>query len=230
MMILKHSWVCSICGNGFTRNTSARRHNRNLHSGGALIVRPFDYVVGRLKGEYSIPTDPLSYRRRNMTRYGIKNKAEINTFVRPYYHEDPNYDSNLDDKKFRPNESFVVDNMNPDNLIQRPSTATQHNKSAKNDHRFNAYDEIPSSLHLRDRDAAQKRKTTTNNSKPNHDLHRLLERKFKLKELEKLLNKHYPPQVTSQILGRIIFLLQQADDDEFLERQLTWIRNVDGAT
>jgi hypothetical protein len=53
-----------ICGQGFTRKHSGSRHNSNLHSGTAKLVRPFDYVIGRLNGEIAPPIhDPLLYRR-----------------------------------------------------------------------------------------------------------------------------------------------------------------------
>jgi hypothetical protein len=63
-MIQKHSWVCSECGQGLTRKNSANRHNNNLHSGQAAVVRPFEYIIGRLNGNFHTPKDPLTYRRR----------------------------------------------------------------------------------------------------------------------------------------------------------------------
>jgi hypothetical protein len=64
----KHTCVCATCGQGFTRNSSAVRHNNILHSGYAMIVKPYDYIIGRLRGEFS-PGDPGIYRsnRRNQT-------------------------------------------------------------------------------------------------------------------------------------------------------------------
>lgn len=51
-------------GQGLTRKSSANRHNNNLHSGGAGVVRPFEYVIERINGNFSTPKDPLTYRRR----------------------------------------------------------------------------------------------------------------------------------------------------------------------
>jgi hypothetical protein len=64
----KHTCVCTTCGQGFTRRTSAIRHTNNLHSGQATIVKPYDYIIGRLRGDFS-PGDPALYRRnrRNQT-------------------------------------------------------------------------------------------------------------------------------------------------------------------
>jgi hypothetical protein len=64
----KHTCVCATCAQGFTRRSRAVRHIKNLHSGQAMIVKPYDYIIGRLKGEFS-PSDPDVYRsnRRNQT-------------------------------------------------------------------------------------------------------------------------------------------------------------------
>jgi hypothetical protein len=64
-----------MCGQGFTRNSSAVRHNSVLHSGQAMIVKPYDYIIGRLKGEFS-SGDPGFYRsnRRNQTTSSVYNQ------------------------------------------------------------------------------------------------------------------------------------------------------------
>jgi hypothetical protein len=61
--IIQKTWVCTNCSQGFTRMTSARRHNDNLHGGMAMIVRPYEYLNGRLNGRFPTPADPLSFRR-----------------------------------------------------------------------------------------------------------------------------------------------------------------------
>jgi hypothetical protein len=62
------TWICAICGEGFTRKSSAKRHNENLHSSGAMIVRSIEYIIGRVKGKFPVPQDPLSYRRNNKSQ------------------------------------------------------------------------------------------------------------------------------------------------------------------
>lgn len=71
----KHTCVCTICGQGFTRNSSAVRHNNILHLGHAMIVKPYEYIIGRLRGEFS-PGDPGIYRsnRRNQTTSSVYNQ------------------------------------------------------------------------------------------------------------------------------------------------------------
>jgi hypothetical protein len=55
-------YVCATCSQGFTRKSSANRHNLNIHSGKGDIVRFLDYIVGRIKGLYAT-ADPLSFRK-----------------------------------------------------------------------------------------------------------------------------------------------------------------------
>ncbi|MFL6400835.1 MAG: hypothetical protein ACJ72J_14820 [Nitrososphaeraceae archaeon] len=58
----KHTWTCATCGQGLTRKSTAVRHNNNLHSGRAMIVRPNECIVG-LNGKF-LESDPLLYRRK----------------------------------------------------------------------------------------------------------------------------------------------------------------------
>ena len=64
-MTSKQNWICSVCGQTFTRNTSGKRHNLNLHSGISQIVNSTEYYVGRINGKYLPPSNsPSSYRRK----------------------------------------------------------------------------------------------------------------------------------------------------------------------
>jgi hypothetical protein len=79
-MFGKHNWICITCGQGFTRKHSGNRHNSNLHSGTAKLVRPFDYVIGRLNGEIASPMhDPLFYRRYKGKITGTNNYSKFNS-------------------------------------------------------------------------------------------------------------------------------------------------------
>jgi hypothetical protein len=70
----KHTWTCATCGQGLTRKSSAVRHNNDLHSGRAMIVRPNEYIVGLLNGKF-LESDPLLYRRNHI---GQKNRSSVN--------------------------------------------------------------------------------------------------------------------------------------------------------
>ena len=56
-------WACSMCGQGFTRKRSANRHNLNLHSGQALVIRTMEYIIGRVNGTF-----PAKLIRRYLER------------------------------------------------------------------------------------------------------------------------------------------------------------------
>lgn len=61
-------YVCATCSQDFTRNSSAKRHNDNIHHGMGIIVRFFDYIVGRLEGRY-VASDPLLFRKNNGSKF-----------------------------------------------------------------------------------------------------------------------------------------------------------------
>lgn len=79
-MLGRYTWVCAICGQGFTRKTSARRHNDNLHLEQANIVRPLDYVIGRVSGDFTTPADPILYRARRKKQTLFK-RAEFTSIA-----------------------------------------------------------------------------------------------------------------------------------------------------
>lgn len=98
----KHTCVCATCGQGFTRMTSAIRHTNNLHAGQAIIVKPYDYIIGRLSGEFS-PGDPAAYRRDRrdqnnslvytrpfQTKYNDRTDSRIHADVRAHESHPPN--------------------------------------------------------------------------------------------------------------------------------------------
>jgi hypothetical protein len=56
------SYVCAECSEYFTRKTSGKRHNFNIHSGRAEIVSLMEYLVGRGSGKYH-PSHPSWFKR-----------------------------------------------------------------------------------------------------------------------------------------------------------------------
>jgi hypothetical protein len=57
-----NAWVCIICSQTFTRNSSAKRHNTNLHEGKGVHVRYIEYEIGRIQGKY-FQNDPVFYKK-----------------------------------------------------------------------------------------------------------------------------------------------------------------------
>jgi hypothetical protein len=81
MILDKHTWVCSICGQGLTRKSTAVRHNNNLHSRAAMLVRPYEYIVGRLNGKF-LQSDPSLYRQNKRSQKNMSDSI--------YHHEADN--------------------------------------------------------------------------------------------------------------------------------------------
>jgi hypothetical protein len=77
MKDIRASYVCALCSQTFTRESSGIRHSINLHLGMSPIVRLIDYIIGRIEGRYQ-PNDPLLYRRKNkiMNRINAKTVSE----------------------------------------------------------------------------------------------------------------------------------------------------------
>jgi hypothetical protein len=66
----KALWACSVCGEDFTRRSSAERHRYDVHQGNSLVVRFVDYLAGRASGIYPEPIDPPRLLRRARPQFG----------------------------------------------------------------------------------------------------------------------------------------------------------------
>jgi hypothetical protein len=55
---------------------------------------------------------------------------------------------------------------------------------------------------------------------------KLVDIKSKLEEFAILLNRHYRPQMASEFLARITDQLNNANGEDYLDEQLTWLRNI----
>jgi hypothetical protein len=66
-------WVCTLCSQNFTRNSSAKRHNTNLHEGKGDYVRYIDYEIGRVQGIY-FQNNPIFYKKKSATNHYISGK------------------------------------------------------------------------------------------------------------------------------------------------------------
>ena len=127
--LLKKTWVCALCGQGVTRKTSARRHNDRLHNGQAIIVRPFEYITGRLEGRFQSPRDPLEYRR--MSSKGHNHNYSVN-IAHDNRHGasdgtpiSPNYDAESGHQFYPSNSPLRTDSVNDSSSQQRQFEITQ---------------------------------------------------------------------------------------------------------
>ncbi|MGA9154850.1 MAG: hypothetical protein WBZ36_30055 [Candidatus Nitrosopolaris sp.] len=77
----KALWACWICGEDFTRRSSAERHSNNLHQGSSGIVRYIEYLAGRASGFYPPPIDPPRLARRGRPQFGKISKRDQEIFT-----------------------------------------------------------------------------------------------------------------------------------------------------
>lgn len=192
-----NSYVCTICSQDFTRKGSGRRHNINLHSGTATIVRYIDYIIGRLSGHYS-PSDPLLYR---------KNKKKKHTNI-----SSNNYDNGSGFK-------VIADNTHDTGFCRNPADELiDHNNNNYVDKQFLPHTDVFS---LKSQQPMQNRAANISSSRYSEEYKQA---RSKLFELEQLLTVFYPPQIIYNTLNTIVRLCNMQGDyttiDDALENHL----------
>lgn len=91
----KKNWVCILCSQTFTRKSSAKRHNGNLHYNNASYIRILDYEIGRIQGIYHA-SDPAFYKKDrhvNHRQHDIRLRTDTQINLDPQfrsYHNDGN--------------------------------------------------------------------------------------------------------------------------------------------
>jgi hypothetical protein len=202
LILDKHTWVCSICGQGLTRKSTANRHNNNLHFGGAMIVRPYEYIIGRLNGKF-LQSDPSLYRHKNGSQKSMPSPI--------------NHPFGNDNRMVFGALSFAGNTMHKGEYGE---TSQQTTKS--NDVKRSVYAEsVRSTPHLQPSHRVVGVKTP--------DTKKLSERMLKLKEIEILVKKHYQPEYARQMILATCTQVHLGDDDS-LDMNLTFLRNMDRAT
>jgi hypothetical protein len=179
----KPLWACSICGEDFTRKSSAKRHGFNVHDEKGLVVRYTEYLVGRMSGEYPKPIEPprLSERyppwsrRKNGQKqqrlfYDHGNKNEVGPYVSA--DSDPSL--------------FCSGN------ILAPAKDNVHRRSY-----------LHEPLHQLIDNAVHK----------SFDPLRIQQRRSKIEEFKTLVSKNYTSQNADQILRLAFYLYSEEDDD-----------------
>ena len=198
MSLDKHSWICSICGQGLTRKSTAVRHNNNLHSGCAMLVRPYEYIIGRLNGKF-LQNDLLSYRH---------NKGSSKNMSDSIYHHGG--DNNR--TGFGAVPGSIVHERRYENVRQQPTKSN---------------DDIKSTFYAQSDPALQPSHELVDvGVKASGTVEKLPGRMLKLKEIEILANKHCPPQYAKPII--ILASMQvNLGDDDYLDENLAFLRNMD---
>lgn len=139
----KHTCVCATCGQGFTRRSSAVRHNNDLHSGQAMIVKPYDYIIGRLKGEFS-PGDPAIYRSN------LRNQSNFSVYKQPFQtknHERTNCRIHADVRAHESHPPNSINSMGHGRALDGSSETPQWSVNQKTPYTSNQLTELELKLH-----------------------------------------------------------------------------------
>lgn len=72
----KPLFACTVCGEDFTRKSSAHRHNVRVHNGLCNVVRFVDYLAGRVSGIYPLPIMPQR----------LQSKKKVNCYFPDHIH------------------------------------------------------------------------------------------------------------------------------------------------
>jgi hypothetical protein len=197
MIFDKHTWVCSLCGQGLTRKSTANRHNNNLHLGGAMIVRPYEYIVGRLNGKF-LQGDPSLYR-------GSKGgQKDLSSSI---------YQDHGSGDNYRMKFGAVQDNIG-----QKGEYGNVSRQPAKsNDVKRTFYAQSEPHLQPSHEPVDVKAPDT---------VEKFSGRILTLKQIEMLAYKHCPPQIAKQIIIMAGMQVNLGDDDS-LDKNLAFLRNID---
>src|SRR5437588_12292279 len=72
----KPLFACTVCGEDFTRKSSAHRHKVRVHNGLCNVVRFVDYLAGRVSGIYPLPIMPQR----------LQSKKKVNCYFPDHIH------------------------------------------------------------------------------------------------------------------------------------------------
>ena len=86
-MIHKQNYVCITCGRGFTRKTSGKRHNLNLHSGMSEIVESSLYYIGIIQGKYPTPDPSTPCKTIGYNHSDLNHSSRLNIGVKSTFHD-----------------------------------------------------------------------------------------------------------------------------------------------
>jgi len=183
LILDKHTWVCSICGQGLTRKSTANRHNNNLHLGGAMIVRPYEYIIGRLNGKF-LQSDPSLYRHKNGSQKSMSGPI---------------------------NHPFGNDNRMVFGALSFAGNTMHKGEYGETSQQITKFNGVERSVYAESGPPTPSHKVV--DVKTPDTVQKLFERTLKLKETEILLKKHYRPEDAKQIISATCMQVHLGDDD-----------------
>jgi hypothetical protein len=86
-MIHKQNYVCITCERGFTRMTSGKRHNLNLHSGMSEIVESSLYYIGIIQGKYPTSDPSTPFKTIVCNNSDLNHSSHLNIGGKSTFHD-----------------------------------------------------------------------------------------------------------------------------------------------
>ena len=164
-----------------------------------MIVRPFEFIIGRLNGKFPPTTDPLFFRRKNKNDKSRQNGDNNSASGYVSSHDNIPWPQNKpglrDDHNYKNSYGMSLSDSQPDLPHLVSSQESFHNGGLEE--KQSSY----SNGHLRSM--------------------------TKLEELHDLLNKHYSNQDKQKALTLVYANLYNERNEDFLDTTLTKLRDID---
>jgi hypothetical protein len=222
MKDIRANYVCTLCSETFTRRPSGERHNLNLHSGMAPIVRFIDYIIGRIEGRYQ-PSDPLLFRHKNKYTHRKNNSSSMdNCRNEKTVNEVSSRFTVMPDKTKESSQSMTRNNFkfgHKQDLLDIPTD----NVGPKADN-IKAANQSKSHWSQRQEAVYQKPSSSSYGTSDS----RYLDKIAKVQEFATLVRKLYPKDSAKELIIWASTLgPQNWEQDGWIEEKLVFLRNLD---
>jgi hypothetical protein len=221
MKDIRANYVCTLCSQTFTRKLSGERHNLNLHSGMAAIVRLIDYIVGRIEGHYP-PSNPLIFRRKNKYMQRKNNSPSMDNYKNEKTVNDVSSRFTLmPDKTKESSQSTTSEGNFRFNYKLDPPDVSTDNFGPKTD---NIKDANQRNSHWSQRQKAVYQKPSSS-SYGTHDS-RYLDQLVKFQEFATLLQKHFSKDMAKKLIICASMLgSQNWEQGGWIDEKIAFLRN-----
>jgi hypothetical protein len=225
MKDIRANYVCTLCSETFTRKPSGDRHNLNLHSGMAPIVRFIDYIVGRIEGRYQ-PSNPLLFRRKNNVIHRENNSLSLdNCKNAKKVNEISSRFTIMPDKTKESSQSITESNFRF-GYKQDPLDVSTDNIEPKTD---SIKDANQSKSHWSQSQRQEEVYQKTSSSSYGIPVSRYLDKIAKFQQFATLVKKHYSKDTAKELIICASGLRspQNWEQDGWIEEMLVFLRNLD---
>ena len=222
MKDIKANYVCTLCSQTFTRRLSGERHNLNLHSGMAPIVKFIDYIVGRIEGRYH-PSNPLLFRCKNKYMQRKNNSQSMDSYKNEKTVNDVSSQFTvMPDKTKESSQSIRSEGNFGFGYKQDPSDVSTDNVGPKTE---SIKDANQSKSHWSQRQEALYPKTSSSSYGTSDS--RYLGKIVKIQEFATLVQKHYSKATAKELIICAGTLSPQNwEQGDWIDEMIACLRNL----